>query len=239
MCFLVYGNYPHDPGEVELSISQSEVTSEAGYAVGYVERWDVTGEIITDDHSVMAARIAALRAAYSVQGRDATFYAPDGVTVLHRLRSVNTVAGVKVIPPSFPYEANRGLYATAIKYALTITGEFTTVLKSSLVAWQETLTFSGGGPRYVFRQPLRGKPIKQQVAESTVYRLNQSGRAVGRYAYPTAPPPLYPEHLVENAPASPTGPEFKDDGQLLNWSIAWNYVMESVDPLEGMPTLPR
>lgn len=238
MCILVYGSYVHDLGEVELSISQSEVTGESGQATGYIERWDVQGEIITDDHSVMASRIAALRAAYSVQGLDAVFYAPDGVTVLHRLRSLDTVAGTKVIPPSFPYEQNRGLYATGIKYGLSITGEYTTVLQASLVAWQETLQFSGGGPRYVFRQPLRGKPVKQLVAESTVYRLTQSGRAVGRYAYPAAPSPLYPEHLVENAPASPTGPEFRN-GQLLNWSIAWNYVMESADPMEGQPTLPR
>lgn len=238
MCILVYGSYVHDLGEVTLSISQSEVTTETGQAGGYIERWDVQGEIITDSHAVMANRIAALRSAYSVQGRDAVFYAPDGVTILHRLRSLDTVAGVKVIPPSFPYEDNRGLYATGIKYAVTITGEYTTVLQSSLVAWQETLTFSGGGPRYVFRQPMRGRPIKQQVAEATPYRLTQNGRAVGRYAYPQAPPPLYPEHLVENAPASPTGPEFRD-GQFLNYAIAWNYVMESVDPLEGSPTLPR
>lgn len=238
MCILVYGSYQHPAQEVSLSISQSEVTAESGQAVGYVERWDVQGEVISDDPATMAARIAGLRNAYAVQNLDAAFYANDGATVLHQLRAINTVSGVRVIPPSFPYQENQGLYATAVRYALTITAEFATALQAGLTAWQETLAFSGGGPRYVWRQPLNGRSIKQQVATDTPYRLTQSGRAVGRYSYPVPPGPLYPEHLMEAPATTPTGPDFKN-GQFLNYSVTWNYVMESVSPFEGQPTLPR
>lgn len=234
---LTYGSHTHDLGEVTLAVTRNEITAQSGQAVGYVERWDVQGEIIEDDPAAMASKIAALNAAYSAQNRDAFFVATDG-TVIHRMRVAETVGGVRVIPPSFPYQEGRALYATGVRYSFAITAEFATNLQGGLTAWSETLAFSGGGPAYVWRQPLQGPPIKQQVATATPYVLLQTGRAVGRYGYPSPPGPLYPAHLWRGPAPSLTGPEFVN-GQLLNYGVSWSYEMQAASPMQGLPTPPR
>ncbi|MGC1274799.1 MAG: hypothetical protein WBC44_13920, partial [Planctomycetaceae bacterium] len=191
---LTYGNYTHDVGEVTLAVTRSPVTAQNGASVGYTERWDIQGEIIEDDAAALAVKVEALRNAYGVSNRDAIFADSASGAIIHALRVSQTTNGVQAIPPSFPWQDGRALYATGLRYSITLQAEFATTLQSGLTAWTETLAFSGGGPAYVWRQPLRGYPIKQQVATTTPYRLQQSGRAIGRYAYPTPPGPLYPQH---------------------------------------------
>lgn len=234
---LTYGNFSHDENEVTLAITRNAVTSQNGASVGYTERWDVQGEIIEDDPAELAAKVDALRNAYSVPNLNVTFR-DSGGTVIHRLLVSQAVNGIQVVPPSFPWQDGRALYATGLRYSITIQAEFATTLQAGLTAWSETLAFSGGGPAFVWRQPLTGFPIKQQVATSTPYILQQSGRAVGRYAYPTPPGPLFPEHLWRGPAPTLTGPEFLQ-GQLLNFGVTWSYEMQSTSPLQGLPTPPR
>mgnify|MGYP003331113519 CR=1 FL=1 len=61
-----------------------------------------------------------------------------------------------------------------------------------ILAWHESLSFEGGGPRTLHLQTLNGLPQKQTVAQSTPYKVIQDGTAIGRLAYPAFPGSIWP-----------------------------------------------
>jgi hypothetical protein len=230
--YLQYGNYTHPASECEVTRTISPRYADSQVKIAEVERWDVRGVIIANGPVAIAARLNEIDNAYSVQGGDLKLLDDNG-NILMQLRSVTSVFGVRSQRPNLP-KGDGSEWATGLEFTASFEAEYTTGLQSGLVSFQETLAFSGGGPVHVWRRPLNGLPIKQTVAPASPYRLEQSGRAVGRYTYPTPPSPLFPEHLWEGPRIRYSGPEV--NGQ--NYTVEWSYVMESVSPLAGLPTLP-
>lgn len=235
MTRLRYGNYLHDAGECEVRRTISPRLADTQAVVGYTERWDIAGEIIASTPEAIAAQLAEMDAAYALQNQTLTLETDAGF-VLMRLSPVGSVVGVRVAPASLP-DGTGAEWATGLKYTLIAEAEYTGNSEAAIVAFQETLQFSGGGPLYVWRQPLEGNPIKQRVAQRTPYVLVQSGSSTGRYGYLTAPGPLFPEHLWHGPAFTLIGPVTRG-GQLLDYTTNWTYTMQSVSPFQGQPTLP-
>lgn len=223
MLRLKYGSFIHDAGECIVRRSISPRYSQSRQIVGFVERWDIEGEIID--------------AAYATQGLDLSLIdAADAV--LMSLPSSTSIQGTRTTKPSIP-DGSGAEWATGLKYALTVEAEYETATDATLVVFQESVSTSGGGPVHVWRRPLNSPPIKQTASNFSPYQLVQSGFAVARGLYPSAPSPLFPADLWVGPEIRRTSPEHRSgQNQLLDYRIDWTYRMQAVNPFIANPSSP-
>ncbi len=191
---LGYGSYRHGLGEAALAITRNTVYSEEKIALGVLKRWAVAGVLQGADAAAISSAIAALEAAYAVEGQDAILFFDDGATrSAHQLLNSAALGGVRVVQPPFFSHGEGAEYTTWRSYSLVIEALLpATDAGTRLCSWEETLTFAGGGARWRYLPTLDGPPIKQIVQAQLPQRVVQAGRAVGYLAYPLAPAPLYP-----------------------------------------------
>lgn len=240
--YLKYGTYTHALDESSLVISKDTLLTDGNLPRAVRHRWQVSGLLIADSQAALTTAIAALEAAYAKPGQDATLLLDDGSTATaHKLVSSQAVGGVIVTqPPSYPlgtgaeYAAGHGRsYTLALEAEIPITGTYAI----ETLSWDETLTFSGGLPRYVHLELRNGPPQKQLVSQATTYRASQSGRAVGYRNYPSVPAPLWSDPLDRNVTRRvPKTTGLGSNRTLSEFEVSWNYSFESAFPLAGNPT---
>ncbi len=177
--------------------------------------------------------MAQLQAAYSVWYRD--FALRDGTTTLFSLPSAGSLTGVKVVkPPSFPSNTGAAL-TTFADYEIVLTADYPAGAgQGALRSFSETLAFSGGGPRATVVECANAPPQPQILNLYTAYRATQVGQAVGVFAYPPVPAPLFPGAL--EVAGSPTygSPKYRN-GAYTDWPVSWSYSFVSATPLAGYP----
>jgi hypothetical protein len=136
-------------------------------------------------------------------------------------------------------------FSTYRNYQIKIEGTYPvpSAPLNTLESYLETLSFTGGGPRFVHLQPLIGLPQRQQVAQATPFKVAQRGHAVGVYAYPVPPGPIWPiaEH-IDQRQIDYEAPKRSGDpiaSVYTKWPVSWTYAFEANVPLNGAPTLWR
>jgi hypothetical protein len=235
---LKYGNYAHSVGEAAIAISIAARFTEQRVHYANRERWEISGFLQGTSPAALTTAIDALKTAYAQQGQDVGLYLDDGVTpTSHAIQASDTIGGTRVVEgPSFP-EGHGGQYATFRSYRIVVeadrpVGDATGVP----LVWEELLTFSGGGPRFVFLQTINGLPQRQLVASATPYRATQSGRAVALGVYPSPGIPLWPtaEH-VDRRQITRKAPQSSLAGAAVEYETTWQYSFESELPLVGSP----
>ncbi|HEX4132483.1 MAG TPA: hypothetical protein VHZ24_20800 [Pirellulales bacterium] len=238
---LAYGSYRHALGEVALTIQRDATVSDDEILFGWRETWSIVGRLHADTPDDLTAAIQNLEAAYRRTRQDVVLYLPDGTTAsAHQMRNADTVGGIRVIrPPSFP--SGRGAeYSTFRTYSIQLEADF---LDSSdetgLLAWNETLNFSGGGPRWVYLPTLQGRPVRQQLQAATTFKVTQSGRAVGLRGYPTPPAPIWPTAWHQEQGGVTRVLPHRVGSNNAQYEVTWTYSFESADPLLGRPTPKR
>ena len=196
--FLKYGNYSHAVGECSVAMECTTVRREDGGALEAKWTWSISGMLQGTSPSDLSTKIAALRAAYAVDGQDVGLWISDNGTITPTADVIynrNSLRGVKVARrPSFP-QGSGAEYATYRTYAIGLEWE-TSESGGSLLAWSQTLDQSGnGGPDWGYGNvPLVGRPQRQQYSQVSLVTIVQSGTAVGNGAYPVAASPLYPAY---------------------------------------------
>jgi hypothetical protein len=234
--YLTYGSYAHDLSEAAVSISRQGRFSEHGQLVSTVERWEITGTLHASDQATLFSAIASLNHFYSLQGQDVVLRFEGGTATNHALLSGDCVGGVRVVEgPSFP-EGRGAEYSTFRTYRIVVEGELP-ALGNALLHYYETLTFEGGGPRWILLQTLNGLPQRQQVAQATPFRVTQQGEAVGYLSRPLPNSPIWPqaEHTdlrrIEYPRPKSTGP--RGQTAYTEFPVRWSYYFESATPLVG------
>ena len=171
---LIYGNFQHDPGDAEVSISREGMVSELGRMFAVRERWDIKGRLHGDNAAAVNQAVAALMAAYAVQGQDISLAGSS-----HIMRSSDTINGTRVVqPPSFPVGSG-GENSTFRSYSLAVEGERAYVGNSILLSWSEAITFRGNGaPIWGFLECLNGPPQMQVFQQQSVCYASQRGSAI-------------------------------------------------------------
>ncbi len=96
-----------------------------------------------------------------------------------------------------------------------------------IMEWSETVESDGGGPLIIFLNALNGPPQEQLIYPSTMVKTTQSGFAVGLFAYPTPPAPIWPAALVTSPKVTRIDPKRKGL-TWRNWRIEWRYEFGSV-----------
>ena len=238
--YLKYGTYTHGLNECEVTISRQSLFNEGQQRYGYKETWDVKGRLMpaTQTQAGVTAAINALRTAYGQQNEDLGLYLADGSTLTsHQLSAANSISGTYLEDISFP-EGTGAEYTEFRTYTLRVSAEFRDT-GVPLLAWVESISFSGGGPLFGHLEPLNGDPIPITRKEKTVYRVTQQGSAIGQFDYPPVAPAIWPGALKE-APRivrkSPKryGPPGKP--KYVEFPVEWTYEFESAGALVGNPT---
>lgn len=242
--FAKYRNYSHAVGEAGIAITRDTKFSADGIEEHVTTRWDYTGVLIAADQATLITEIRALESAYEQHGGEA--YIMDDTNILHSLKSSQAIGGVRVVrKPSFTeFVGAEG--QTQRTYNLALEADIITAASdagSGIVEWEETLSFSGGGPRWVYLPVLNGQPQKQTTHQATTYKAVQSGRAVGLSGYPTVPRPIWPQALHQDQSGSQISSPVKVGSGAAatsrRYPVSWTYVFESTEPLIGTPTARR
>lgn len=235
--FLKYGDHSHAVGECDIAIAIEALETDAGTPYAHLHRWEVRGLLTGEDADEINEGVIGLKTAYSQNDRDLLIYLPDGSAASdQKILTASTTGGVRVVSTSFPTMSRAG-YVTNYQYAITLEAEIPIDdddLETALRSFTETLSFSGGGPKYGHLETLTGPPVKQLLRRQTVYRVEQSGRAVGLYARPSPPLPLWPAAQVESGARRLTSPRRRRD-QHTDFAIDWQFRFESAGPLVGSP----
>lgn len=235
-----YGSYAHGEGEVQLSVQQTPELNDAGVVKWVRHTYSLSGVLVADDSQSMETKAIALERAYALNGRDLRLEHDDGSSTHLYLQSSLCYGGTRVIQrPSFP-DMRNAAYVTFLPYTIVVEGNVLSSSALSLVSFEERLSRSGGGPIYGHHEPLTGKPIKQLLKRHSVYRVTQSGSAVGLTSYPSPPPPLWLSALIKTPQIDQTSPRRIGSGtssSYVEYGISWSYEFEHASALAGNPNV--
>lgn len=234
--YLQFGTYRHASSEVGATFSRTALINAARQTYGYRVQLGIEGFLQAADVPSLTTAINQLVNGYTTQGftQGVGLFNDDGSPTSHVILPGQTLAGIKVIEgPSFE-DWHGAEYTSYRRYRLRLEAEIRdhTV---RLLAFTESLTLEGGGPRRLVKELLAGLPQEQIVALYTPFRAMQIGSAVGQFAYPAPPPPIFP--LAEQQPERKITPKTpKRDGlTYTEYQIDWSYTFLSALPLVGLP----
>jgi len=234
--FLQYGSYIHDTNEAAVTIARVPQYNEGGIQTGFRETWRIRGILQAATADLLSISIRLLNVAYSIQDRNIGLFFDNGFPTAHVLLSSRTLGGIRVVDgPNWP-EGEGAEYSTFRTYEITLEGDVPD-RRIGLLAWTESITFSGGGPRFVMQQPLNGIPVRQKVAEATPFQAQQVGAAVGHFSYPIASAPLWPADEHRDQRRIERGQPKRHGNGYAEFPIQWSYSFEAAAPLLGLPRL--
>lgn len=234
---LKVGTYTHAVAESSITFSEEVLWSENNKRIGRRERWNIEGFLQAASQSALDTAIGTLKTQYRKDNETAVLLFDDGSETQHKMDTTASLSGVRVRFFEFPFR-NGAEYSTFRSYRITVEGEFTDNINAGIIYLQDTLTFNGGGPRFVHKQTLAGLPQKQIVAQSTPHRVVQSGVALGHLGYITAPSPLFPDDFKQDeSSVKRVGPDnvYALTNKATHYRTEWNYLFESVSPMNGNP----
>lgn len=224
-------------------MSRSTKRNNAGAIEFVTETWDLNGFLQADTQLLLNKAITDIEDAYEAGGKDLVLFFDDGITEsAHKLISSKSIGGTRVLStPSFP-EGRGAEYTTFRRFTIQVAADFlpSGALRSNFLNFQERLTFTGGGPRFIMLQAINGLPQRQRVAEATPFRLVQSGSQIGQTRRLPANPPLFPqdEHIDQRQIVQ-GGPKRNASGAtafFTEFTTSWQYNFESTRPFRAFPT---
>ena len=236
--YLRYGNYSHDADTCTFTINASVQEDESGnpFEVNYT--WNIEGQIQGADQPTVVENFRLLETAYATWFQDLGFFTDAGVST-HTLLNSGSISGVKIVgPPSYP-RGDGAQLSTFRDFTITATASYPAYGTANVLrSYNESLSFSGGGPERAVIECANVPPQEQIIKSYTMRTARQSGSAVGLFAYPTIPAPLFPgkERIVSDPPGNPVkGSPKRRNGKLVDWPISWSYEFISGTPIDGSP----
>lgn len=214
-----------------------------------VKGWlDVTGGTAMTPQQMQTActlQMNTLMTALATPYRDVVFLQDNGSPSATYLYNAQSIGGVVVTAgPNFPDGING--YTAVQRFEFTVEAEYYLPASSGintasmLLSFTETLSFSGGGPRVVYKESIVGPAQRQVTCEQTIYKVTQSGSAVGILHRPdplAISPPKWPANLLENPAIDDVTPQRMGLNHYEGYGVSWRYSFGSSTPLIGVPTL--
>lgn len=245
---LRIGTYPFDANGTEITtrteIFRNDATvpykrKDSMQVQGYLS---ITGSTPQEQQDNCTAQMSELTSVLAKPYQDIVFLTNDGSESATFLKNQGSINGVVVTSgPNFP-DGMSG-YTAVQRFDFTAEAEYYLPNNSGvnintlLLSFTETLSFSGGGPRYIWKESIRGLPQKQLTCANTIYKVTQSGSSVGLRAYPLPPGPKWPANLLHSPDITKTTPKKMGLSNYEGYGINWSYEFASGTPLLGVPTL--
>lgn len=235
---LKWGTYAFAANSVEVMSKSELVVSTARIPIGRRTLIECRGDLLADGEAALTLAQQQLEAALAIPYQDLILFQNSGARSATLMLNSRTLGGTLVVSgPHFP-KGNMGEYATHRSFSFTVEGEFPLAsATNALVSFRERLVYSGGGPFYVMKRAVNGKPQRQMVYPETEYVVVQTGEAVGYLRRPEPPPSKWPQWLKQRGTYGEMSPERVGLQAYKNFGITWEYVHESLVPLIGEPTL--
>ncbi len=157
-----YGSHAHQNNEVALTVAKRVVESERGERLSTIITHTLEGFLKADTQAELTAEIVALEKAYEKNGVSAGLFYDNGSTKTpHYIDKNSSFGGMRVIEgPSYP-DGTGAEYATYRTYRIVLQAEVAEA-EENVTDFREKVTFSGGGPKIVFQQPIIGPPIRSK-----------------------------------------------------------------------------
>lgn len=231
---LKYGSYQFVANECDVR-ARTTVNVVGGKPVARRTVLEVLGRFYCDSQSDCTTKQNALVTALASPYQDLILYQDDGSISATLLRNSGSLGGVVIIDgPNF--EENHGAeYATQRSFSFSAAAEYPLVTGQTLLSFEESLSFRGGGPKNIFRPNLNGAWQKQLVYPLTTYKASQRGKAVGYQFKPTPPGPIWPaDEQRDQRRTDEFSPE-RHGTSFKGYGIEWSYEFESIRPLVGSP----
>lgn len=232
---LRYGTNSFAANSLNVASFTRALLNEAQAVYALRQRLTVTGFLIGTDQADLSAQESALRTTLSVPYLDLVLDLDSGAASATLLRNDTSISGVRVVEgPDFTGTTGAE-YATQRAFSFTAEADYPAPGgQSALLAFEEAVTFAGGGPLYRVRRAVSGAPQRQLVYPATEFRAVQQGRAVGYLAYPPVPGPIWPGALAEAGEFVQVSPRRTGRGYEY-FEVRWAYRFESVGALVGAP----
>lgn len=232
---LKYGNYTFDANSVLIDRRIETLLSPDNVPYAEKHTWDVAGELILSTHAALIAANTALARALGTPYKDLKFFADDGTTLAFALTNATSLDGVKIL--NFRNPPTVGAFATFVPFEFTAeaTYQYAPSGTDPVMVFQESLSFSGGGPRHAFVECVNSLPVKQLVIPSTVYRATQTGRAEGLSGWPNPPGPIWPADELRSERSIVYDSPDREGGGFSMFGVSWTYQFASAVPLNGQP----
>lgn len=235
-----YGSYAFDPNAVKLATRAEILWNEGGQQYAIRKRIDADGYLSANGQTAISTAMSAMATALAIPYQNFYFYHDDGSLSATALPNATSISGVRVIDgPHFPdWQGNefnqfrRFTFAVEAEYPLTNTNNL-------LLSFRERLSFSGGGPIYVHKLAINGRPQKQLVYPFSIFKVVQEGEAVGYRRYPTAPNPIWPAAMIVSPNVTAESPKRrgKTPAAYDTYPTTWQYNFESATQLVGVPNI--
>lgn len=234
---LSYGSYNHADNEVWFNISRPVTRTPRGRRERQRERWDIWGALTGDTESALTSAMAALEAAYSVNGQDLVFWGNNSQMTRHNLLTANTINGTFV--ERFDWlPGNRGIWGSGTEYAgkrsyhIVVSGDILWA-DDNLYFYRSTVSYTGTtGPKRIWLPSLTGVPQLQTVQAFTTQKAVQSGMNIGLTDWIPVDGPLFPayEHF-DRRNINRSSPLEVNINVSLKFPTRWTYYFESPVPL--------
>ena len=223
---LKYNSYAFNSHTTTLPISRTFEHDQRGVAVRERQEWNVKTVITGTSQSDLTTKIIALTGAM-VDGGSLIFYRDDTGLSAHYLYNV------KIQSINFP--TSDGVeYATQRTVEIRFSGTKIIGESNQVIRFNESVSTTGtGGGRFVMKETIEGKPVRQQVAQYTLCTATQSGSATS-LAVPAPPAPLWQElEHVDQRRVDYTS-NTQEDGSVEH-SVSWSYSFSSDTAFNGSP----
>jgi hypothetical protein len=240
---LAIGTYQFQVNQVSVQSLRTLVRAETRRPIRYYDRITARGVLIGSSQADLSNQENQLRAVLATPFLNVILFNDNSSVSGTALINSNTLSGITIADGPHFKESRSPEYVNQRTFEFTAEA-FTLAPNAGnyIVSFQEKVEVIGnGGPRYLWRYPIQGDPVLQQLTETTPVVTRQSGRAIGHLSYPSIPDPIFgtdPGYYVNEKEStdydSPTG--FGETW--INWPVSWSYEWNSPLVLSGTPNLP-
>jgi hypothetical protein len=230
---LKIGNAPFAADTTFINRSFVTLLSAEKIPYGVDHNWTVTGNLLGDGTQAnLILQQNALMAAVGRQYQDLTFFANDQ-TVAFRLPNAGSTSGVIYTGLTFP-GTEGAEFATKLAFSFTASATYPYSGGPVVLEFSETLSVSGGGPKYDFTECVNALPIKALITPHSVCRVTQRGtsKVLGEYRVPG---PLFSGDLMEPPDVEYTSPKRSGQG-FWEYVASWTYTFAGAQRIDGYPT---
>ncbi len=228
-----YGSYWHERNELAVRMEYRAKFDTFERRIGEDVRVTIIGRKKADSQADLTTKLNALFTAYQSDYLDFELFLDDDTTQTNRiLINSGTFGGVKVIngPNSLDGDGIWGRrvdYANQAAYYIVLGA--TTRTGDGTYAYKERLLVKGtGAAKWRYSPQISGDPQQQTLQTNTSFWYIQEGMIVGRDAYLSPNPPLYPS--IEHGEMREIGYESPQNiviGDEELFTTRWKYFMEA------------
>ena len=237
-----YGSYYHDLNSVAFTgVTNSFIRSQSGRPHLIRKSWSCKGKIVRRSQAEIFNQLLQLQLAYSINGQSAGLLDNSGQFTPFMLDSSTALGGVIVAEPISHDEISGAHGTTFLRYKFALQADYLWSGPTDVLSFAESVSFTNndGGPIQVERIPATGRPILQNVTETSFYYATQSGSLSQSGPNPQPMNPIWPDlQRRQNGSAQVTLTAPKTlRGIPIEYGIQWKYDFISVDPIMGEPNV--